>query len=90
MGFYSVMAVSIGIGLALETVGFDAVKMLFWAAVWNGVLAPPLLVMVVLLTSRKDVMGQHRNGWVLKVLGWGCAGLMFLATVVMLVTGWLG
>jgi Mn2+/Fe2+ NRAMP family transporter len=57
--------------------------MLFWAAVLNGVLAPPLLVLVVLLTSRKDVMGEHRNGFTLRFLGWLCAALMFVATLVM-------
>lgn len=90
VGFYGVMAVAMGLGLALEFAGLDAVKMLFWAAVWNGMLAPPLLVMVVLLTSRGDVMGIHRNGWLLKSLGWISAGLMFFASIVMLVTAWMG
>jgi len=86
VGFYSVMAVALAMGLGLDFVGLDAVKMLFWAAVWNGLLAPPLLVMVVLLTSRQDVMGEHRNGWVLKGMGWLCVGLMVFASAVMLVT----
>jgi Mn2+/Fe2+ NRAMP family transporter len=60
--------------------------MLFWSAVVNGALAPPLLVLVVLLTSRADVMGKHRNGALLRWLGWTCAGVMAIATVIMLVT----
>jgi Mn2+/Fe2+ NRAMP family transporter len=60
--------------------------MLFWSAVLNGALAPPLLVLVVLLTSRADVMGEHQNGALLRYLGWTCAAVMSIATVIMLVT----
>src|SRR5439155_17925239 len=54
--FYAVIAVAMLVGLALDYVGFNAVKMLFWSAVLNGVLAPPLIVLVVLLTSNPDIM----------------------------------
>src|SRR5208337_4781411 len=74
LGFYAIIAVAMGIGLGMNYAGFDAVKMLFWSAVLNGALAPPLLVLVVLLTSRADVMGKHRNGVLLRWLGWTCAG----------------
>ena len=83
IGFYVVIGLAMSIGLWLDFANFDAVKMLFWAAVLNGVLAPPLLVLVVLLTSREDVMGEHRNGFTLRSLGWLCAALMFIATLVM-------
>jgi len=59
------------IGLALEFAGLNAVKMLSWSAVLNGVVAPPL---VVLLTSDKRVMGERVNpGW-MRRLGWIRAG----------------
>ncbi len=88
-GFYAVVAVAMALGLGLDYAGLDAVKMLFWAAVLNGALAPPLLILVVLLTSRADVMGEHRNGTLLRSLGWMCAVVMLIATVVMLVTALL-
>ncbi len=56
--FYLVMAGAMVVGLALDFAGLNAVKMLFWSAVVNGVLAPPLVVLVVLLTSDKKVMGS--------------------------------
>ena len=87
-GFYSVIGLAMALGLALNYAGLNAVKMLFWSAVLNGALAPPLLVLVVLLTSRADVMGEHRNGILLRWLGWTCAGVMLIATVVMLVTAY--
>jgi NRAMP (natural resistance-associated macrophage protein)-like metal ion transporter len=87
-GFYSVIAIAMALGLGLDYAGLNAVKMLFWAAVLNGALAPPLLVLVVLLTSRADVMGEHRNGPLLRWLGWTCAGVMLMATVIMFVTAY--
>jgi len=85
-GFYSVIAIALALGLGLDYAGLNAVKMLFWSAVLNGALAPPLLVIVVLLTSRADVMGEHRNGPLLRWLGWTCAVVMLIATVIMFVT----
>jgi Mn2+/Fe2+ NRAMP family transporter len=78
------------LGLGLDYAGLDAVKMLFWSAVLNGALAPPLLILVVLLTSRTDVMGEHRNGVMLRWLGWTCAIVMLIATIIMLVTAYVG
>ena len=89
-GFYAVIAAAMALGLGLDYAGFDAMKLLFWAAVVNGVLAPPLLILVVLLTGRTDVMGVHRNGAVLRWLGWTCAVVMLAATAVMFGTAYLG
>ena len=84
--FYAVVAASMALGLALDFFGFDAVKMLFWSAVTNGVLAPPLIVLVVLLTSDPKVMGKHANRPLLRVLGWATAALMAAAAVAMFMT----
>src|SRR6202049_3055392 len=54
--FYAVMGVAMVLGLALNYLGFSAVKMLFWSAVINGLLAPPLILLVILLTSSRKVM----------------------------------
>jgi Mn2+/Fe2+ NRAMP family transporter len=60
--------------------------MLFWSAVVNGVLAPPLVILVVLLTSDKKVMGTRVNSRGMKLLGWTCAALMTAAALALLVT----
>ncbi len=84
--FYGVLIVAMVLGVALDYVGLDAVKMLFWSAVANGVLAPPLIVLVVLLTSDRSVMGERVSPPLLKWMGWlaavvmtGAALAMFLA-----------
>jgi NRAMP (natural resistance-associated macrophage protein)-like metal ion transporter len=84
--FYAVVAVSMLLGLSLNYAGIHAVKMLFLAAVLNGVLAPPLIVLVVLLTSNKKVMGKRVNPPVLKWLGWATAAIMSVAAIGMFAT----
>jgi NRAMP (natural resistance-associated macrophage protein)-like metal ion transporter len=79
--FYAIIGVSIAIGLGFDFSGFNAVKMLFWSAILNGLLAPPLVVMVVLLTSDKKVMGHCVNSLSMKVLGWTCALILSAAAL---------
>lgn len=83
--FYGVIAASVFVGLALNWARLNAVKMLFWSAVLNGVLAPPLVILVVLLTSDKKVMGKRTNSRNAKILGWTCAVLMSAAALALLV-----
>jgi NRAMP (natural resistance-associated macrophage protein)-like metal ion transporter len=84
--FYAVVAVSMLVGLVLNFVGLDAVTMLFWSAVVNGVLASPLIVLVVLLTSDRTVMGKRVNPPLLQWLGWATAVVMTAAAVGMFAT----
>jgi NRAMP (natural resistance-associated macrophage protein)-like metal ion transporter len=84
--FYAVVAAAMLLGVGLQYLGVNAVKMLFWSAVLNGVLAPPLIVLVVLLTSSRKVMGEHVNPPLLKWLGWTTAAVMAVAAVAMFVT----
>jgi NRAMP (natural resistance-associated macrophage protein)-like metal ion transporter len=84
--FYAIVAAAMILGLASNYAGFNAVKMLFWSAVLNGLLAPPLIVLVVLLTSNKEVMGDRANPPLLKWLGWLTAAVMTLAAVALFAT----
>jgi len=83
--FYAVIAVSVAVGLALHYAGLNAVKMLFWSAVVNGVLAPPLVILVVLVTSDRKIMGHRTNSPAMRVLGWTCAAAMSVAAVALIV-----
>lgn len=82
--FYTVIGISILVGLALDFARLNAVKMLFWSAILNGLLAPPLVIMVVLLTSDRKVMGDRVNSRVMQILGWLCALAMTAAAVALL------
>jgi len=78
-GFYGVLAAAVAVGLSLDFAGFNSVKMMFWSAVLNGILAPPLIVLVLLLTSRRNVMGERKNSLGIRILGWSCAALMTIS-----------
>ena len=84
--FYAVVAVAMLVGLVLNFVRLDAVTMLFWSAVVNGVLASPLIVLVVLLTGDRAVMGKRVNPPLLRWLGWATAAVMSAATLGMFLT----
>ena len=84
--FYAVVCVAMLLGLGFTFGGFNGVAMLFWSAVVNGMLAPPLIVLVVLLTSDPRVMGQRVNSPLLRRLGWTAALVMSGAVVALLAT----
>ena len=84
--FYAVMGVAMALGLVLNYLGFNAVRMLFWSAVINGLLAPPLILLVILLTSNHKVMGKRVNPRLLRYLGWATFGVMTAAAVGMIIT----
>ena len=87
--FYAVVAIAMGVGLLLDVIGINAVAMLFWSAVVNGVLAPPLIILVLLLTSDREVMGARANPPLLRWVGWATAATMSAAAVAMIVTALL-
>jgi NRAMP (natural resistance-associated macrophage protein)-like metal ion transporter len=83
--FYSVLGVAMLLGLAINYVGLNAVKMLFWSAVTNGILAPPLILLILLLTSDRTVMGDQVSPMLERTLGWATFVLMTAAAVAMLI-----
>jgi len=85
--FYAVMAAVMLAGLAVAWAGAHPMRMLVWAAVLNGVLAPPLLVLILVACNDRRVMGPHRNRWPLNLLGGLTTLLMAAAVVAMLVSG---
>jgi NRAMP (natural resistance-associated macrophage protein)-like metal ion transporter len=84
--FYAVLAAAMTIGLAINYAGLDAVKMLFWSAVVNGVLAPPLILLVLLLTSDPRVMGDRVSSTLERSVGWMTFAVMAAAALGLLIT----
>lgn len=83
--FYAVIAASTLVGVAIDFLGINPIKALFWTAVINGVVAPPLLVVVMLVANNKRVMGSRTNGPVTNIVGWLAAAVMFAAAIAMFV-----
>ena len=69
-GFYGVLSASTLGGVALCFAQIDPVRVLFWAAVLNGVIAVPIMVVMMLLATRRGTMGEHAIGPGLRWLGW--------------------
>jgi Mn2+/Fe2+ NRAMP family transporter len=86
-GFYGVIAVSVLAGLFIQYLPISPMKALFWSAVINGVVAVPLMVVIILLASRKSVMGPFTSGRSIVILGWIATAVMGLAAVLMLTPG---
>ena len=84
--FYSVIAVSTLIGLLVNYSGINPITALFWTAVINGVIAPPLLIVVLFVSNNKRVVGDRTNGVWTNVVGWLAAVIMVAAAIGMLLT----
>ncbi len=84
--FYAVIALAFIVGVGLNFTRIDPIKALFWSAVINGVVAVPVMVMMMLLSSRKVVMGQFTLPWPLKAVGWLATAVMALAAMGMFAT----
>ncbi len=78
--FYGVIILSMVVGLIINFVGLDPIKALIYSAVGNGLVAPVVMVLIVLLASNKNVMGQWQSGGLSKFFGW-------LGTAVMIIAG---
>ena len=85
-GFYAVIAAGFVVGVGLNFTRIDPIKALFWSAVINGVVAVPVMVMMMLLSSRRAVMGRFVLPLPLKVVGWLATAVMAAATVGMFAT----
>jgi len=85
-GFYGVIAVATVGGVLLCFSPVDPVRALFWSAVLNGVIAVPIMAVMMLLASRRDLMGEHVIGRRLGLLGWIATALMALTVLAMLLT----
>ncbi len=81
--FYGIIAISTLVGVAINFMPIDPIKALFWSAVINGVISVPIMVVMMLLASRRDVMGRLTPPMRLKAIGWVATGAMAIAVVAM-------
>jgi Mn2+/Fe2+ NRAMP family transporter len=86
-GFYGVITVSVLAGLVIQYSPISPMKALFWSAVINGVVAVPLMVVIILLVSKKSVMGAFTASRSLTILGWIATAVMGAAAVRMVIPG---
>jgi NRAMP (natural resistance-associated macrophage protein)-like metal ion transporter len=84
-GFYLVIIVSILVGLSLNFFGINPIKALYWSAYLNGIVALPLLIIIMIVGNDKKIMGSETHpGWV-KFFGWLSVVFMVLAVIVSII-----
>jgi Mn2+/Fe2+ NRAMP family transporter len=85
-GFYVVIVAATVFGMLFNFLGINPITALFWTAVLNGFLAPPLLVLVMLVANDRTVMGSRTNGRWLNAIGWATTAAMFAAALGLVAT----
>ena len=79
--FYGVIIISMVFGLAMNFLGIDPIKALIYSAFINGLVAPIILALIVIISSDKKVMGRWKNKRSTTVFGWVITGIMTVAGV---------
>jgi NRAMP (natural resistance-associated macrophage protein)-like metal ion transporter len=79
--FYGVLAAATLVGLALNFVGIDPIRALFWSAVINGIVSVPVMVVTMLMSANSKVMGQFVVPLPLKIVGWVATLVMLFASI---------
>jgi Mn2+/Fe2+ NRAMP family transporter len=86
-GFYAVIIISILSALAIQYSPINPMKALFWSAVINGIVAVPLMALIIILASKKSVMGDYTASRPILILGWIATAIMGAAALGMFILG---
>jgi len=84
--FYGALVAAVAAGVVMNFTPIDPIKALFWSAVINGVVAVPVMVMLMILSTHRAAMGEFRLPRLLSWMGWAATGVMALAAVGMFAT----
>lgn len=83
-GFYGVITIATVVGLLVNFMGIAPFKMLYYTAVVNGLLAPPLLFVILRVANNKKILGKYTNSRWSNVFGWTIALIMSFAGIALL------
>jgi Mn2+/Fe2+ NRAMP family transporter len=89
-GFYAVIVVSTLIGMSLERFGINPITALYYSAALNGLAAPPLMALIIIIANRKDIMGRFVNSRASNVLGWAIVLIMTLTGMALILNLLIG
>jgi NRAMP (natural resistance-associated macrophage protein)-like metal ion transporter len=88
-GFYGVIAVATLVGLLLNVFGVNAIQALVYTAIINGIVAVPLLVLILLVANNRAIMGEHTNGLLSNAVGILTTVAMAVAAVAIVASLWI-
>jgi Mn2+/Fe2+ NRAMP family transporter len=69
------------LGLGMNFLGINPIKALIYSAVLNGIVAPVILVLILLIARKKHIMGEWKNGKISATLGWFLAAMMAVSGI---------
>jgi NRAMP (natural resistance-associated macrophage protein)-like metal ion transporter len=84
-GFYGAITLATIVGLLVNFIGVPPFKMLYYAAVLNGIVAPILMIMIIFIANNRKVMGERVNSKVSNIMGITITGIMSIAAVALLI-----
>ena len=79
--FYGVIIISMVAGILINFIGLNPIKALIYSAVLNGIVAPVIIILIILLASNKKIMGSFKNSKVASSMGWILAVLMSISGI---------
>ncbi|OGH37536.1 MAG: iron transporter [Candidatus Levybacteria bacterium RIFCSPLOWO2_01_FULL_38_21] len=82
-GFYGVITIATLVGLLINFIGIDPIVVLYYTAVINGIIASPLIIMILFIANNKKIMGERTNSPFLNILGVITAFIMGLSTIIL-------
>lgn len=87
-GFYTIIIAAHGLAMCLNFIGVNPMRALVWAGVVQGFLAPPLMLLIMLMTNSRKIMGPWINTTGINILGWITTAATFAAAAGLIVS-WL-
>lgn len=84
--FYATITGFSLLAVAVNLFGFNPMKMLVWSGIVQGFSTPPLMLLIMLITNRRDIMAEHVNHLGMNLLGWATTAAIFLATIGLVIT----
>lgn len=84
--FYLIIIGATILGAFVNFLPIKPFQLLYYTAILNGVAAPPLMILIMLVANNKKVMGENRNGLLTNIGGWGITIIMSIASIVLLVS----
>ena len=84
--FYLVIGLATLVGMLINFLGINPIDALFWTAVLNGFVAPPLMVLIMLVANNGAIMQDRTNGWFTNAVGWLATLAMFAAAIALVFT----
>jgi NRAMP (natural resistance-associated macrophage protein)-like metal ion transporter len=80
-GFYGIITIATLVGILINLIGIPPFRLLYYAAALNGIIAPILMALILIIAGNSLIMGDRVNGIWTKIFGWGATAAMFAASV---------